>query len=133
MSELKEKLIDRLVAQFKEDLANGDSTVLDELLGYAPIENLIAALPEEEWGEFEELRPTEHSIVEGAKKVLEERGYYCGNLWSVEDVQSIFECTNDEAYEVLDGALQNEATMEQIWFAIRFHGEDENLTEKDEE
>lgn len=133
MSELKEKLIDRLVAQFKKDLANGDSTVLDELLGYAPIGNLIAALPEEEWSEFEELKPTEYSIVEDAKKILEERGYYCGNLWSVEDVQSKFDCTDEEAYEVLDGALQNGATMEQIWFAIGFYGEDENLTKKDEE
>jgi hypothetical protein len=33
---------------------------------------------------------------------------------------------------VLDGALNNEATMEQIWFAIDFHGENEGLTRKEE-
>lgn len=59
--------------------------------------------------------------TEEAKKVLEDAGYYCGNLWKVEDVQSKFNCTDDEAYEVLDEALQNDATMEQIWFAIDFH------------
>lgn len=65
--------------------------------------------------------------IEQAKKVLEDAGYYYGNLWKVEDVQSKFNCTDDEAYEVLDEALQNDATMEQIWFAIDFHGENNNL------
>lgn len=65
--------------------------------------------------------------VEQAKKVLENAGYYCDNLWKLEDVQSKFNCTDDEAYDVLDEALQNDATMEQIWFAIDFHAEDNNL------
>tara|TARA_R110000824_G_scaffold113854_1_gene263887 strand:+ start:316 stop:432 length:117 start_codon:yes stop_codon:yes gene_type:complete len=30
--------------------------------------------------------------------------------------------------EEVDMALTNEATMEQIWFAIDFHGEDNKLT-----
>ena len=65
--------------------------------------------------------------IEQAKQVLEDAGYYCGNLWKLEDVQSKFNCTDDEAYEVLDEALQNDATMEQIWFAIDFHGDNDNL------
>lgn len=65
--------------------------------------------------------------IEKAKEILENAGYYCGNLWQVEDVQSKFNCTDEEAYEVLDQALQNDATMEQIWFAIDFHGEDNEL------
>lgn len=65
--------------------------------------------------------------TEQAKQVLEDAGYYCGNLWKVEDVQGKFNCTDDEAYRVLDKALQNEATMDQIWFAISFHGEDNDL------
>ncbi len=58
---------------------------------------------------------------------------YIGNLWNVDDVQSKFKCTDEEAMGVLDYALQNEATMGQIWSAIEFHGEDMGLTKKREE
>ena len=67
------------------------------------------------------------------KNELKERGYFVDNLWTTEDVQSRFNCTDDEAQEVLEQALTNEVTMEQIWFAIQFHGEYEfELTEKDD-
>ena len=52
--------------------------------------------------------------------------------WSqVCDVKAKYECEDDsEAQEVLDSALTNEATMDQIWFAIRFHAEEDlELTE----
>ena len=71
--------------------------------------------------------------VEEAKAFLTEQGYYTGNLWCVEDVQSRYECTEEEAQDVLDGALNNEATMEQIWFAINFHAENDGLKEKEEQ
>jgi hypothetical protein len=64
---------------------------------------------------------------EQAKEVLREKGYYVGNLWSVDDVKAKFKCTDEEAQDVLDGALQNEATMAQIWYAIDVHGEYEGL------
>lgn len=70
--------------------------------------------------------------VEEAKAFLTENGFYTGNLWCVEDVQSKFECDEEQAQEVLDGALNNEATMEQIWFAIDYHGEYEGLTRKED-
>ena len=70
--------------------------------------------------------------VEEAKAYLTEQGFYTGNLWSVEDVQDNYDCTEEEAQEVLDGALQNEATMEQIWYAINFHAEDNGLERKEE-
>jgi hypothetical protein len=38
-----------------------------------------------------------------------------------------YNCTIEEAQEVLDQALTNEATMEQVWFAINFHAEENNL------
>tara|TARA_B110000467_G_C18305892_1_gene474655 strand:+ start:1144 stop:1404 length:261 start_codon:yes stop_codon:yes gene_type:complete len=64
---------------------------------------------------------------------LKSRGKFVDNLWTIEDVQSRFNCTDDEAQEVLEQALTNEVTMEQIWFAIQFHGEYEfELTEKDD-
>lgn len=76
------------------------------------------------------MKPT-HEEIQKAKDVLENAGYYCGNLWSLEDVQGKFDCTDEKAYEVLDAALQNDATMEQIWFAIDFHGEDNELKKID--
>ena len=69
-------------------------------------------------------------IIEKAKKLLEENGYQVQNLWRVEDVQSKYNCTNDKAHEVLIQALQNDATMEQIWYAIDFHAEEIGLTKK---
>lgn len=65
--------------------------------------------------------------VEEAKTFLEQKGYFTGNLWTVDDVQAKFRCTDEQAQEILDGALSNEATMEQIWFAINMYGEDANL------
>jgi len=70
--------------------------------------------------------------VEEAKEFLEKNGYYVGNLWSVDDVKSKFKCTDEEAQDVLDGALQNEATMEQIWYAIDVHGENNGLERVEE-
>ncbi len=64
---------------------------------------------------------------EQAKDFLREKGYYVDNLWSVADVKVKFKCTDDEAQTVLNGALQNEATMAQIWYAIDVHGEFEGL------
>ena len=56
--------------------------------------------------------------IETAKQFLREQGYYTDNLWHIDDVKSSYECTDEEAYEVLNDALKNEATMEQIWLSI---------------
>jgi hypothetical protein len=69
--------------------------------------------------------------VEEAKAYLTEQGFYTGNLWSVQDVQDNYDCTQEEAQEVLDGALQNEATMEQIWYAINYHAQESGLERKE--
>ena len=81
--------------------------------------------------DFIELSPSsEHQkqirIFE-AKKFLEKEGYFVDNLWSVQDVMLNYDCTEEEAQEVLSKALQNEATMEQIWFAIHFEAGYRNL------
>jgi hypothetical protein len=62
-----------------------------------------------------------------AKEVLRAAGYFVDNLWSIEDVKSMYDCTDEEAYEVLDEALRNDFTMEQIWTAIRVCSEEINL------
>ena len=82
-------------------------------------------------------------ILEGTEeqikylKVLIERGsidlpkiredYQTQNLWCIEDVKSKFKCDDDEALEVLESALTNDATMEQIWYAIESHAEEIGL------
>ena len=71
--------------------------------------------------------------VDEARAFLTENGYYTGNLWCVDDVKSKYDCTDEEAQGVLNGALNNDATMEQIWFAIDFHAENDGLIEKKQE
>ena len=69
--------------------------------------------------------PDDQEIAEmkEAKELLESNGYYVGNLWSVDDVHSRHECTNEVAQDILKKALTNEATMEQIWLAIDMYAE----------
>ena len=66
--------------------------------------------------------------IEKAKAFLTANGYYTDNLWCIDDVKAKFNCTDEEAQTVLNGALTNDATMEQIWLAIGIHGEDDGLT-----
>jgi hypothetical protein len=65
--------------------------------------------------------------IENARKVLKENGYFVDNLWHVDDVKSKFKCDDDVAQGILDEALTNEATMEQIWFSIGEFGGMEGL------
>ncbi len=58
--------------------------------------------------------------------------YQTDNLWTVGDMEN-YECTDEQALEVLEQALTNDATMEQIWYAIDFHAEEMGLKRKDEE
>lgn len=69
-----------------------------------------------------------HEEIEQAKALLKENGYQVDNLWTVDDVKSRFNCTDEEAHHVMYKALTNDATMEQIWLAIDIVGEIEGLT-----
>ncbi len=73
------------------------------------------------------------SRVEEAKQILKDNGYYVDNLWCAEDVLSNYSCTDDEAQEILDQALTNNATIEQIWYAISFHAEEIGLIKREEQ
>jgi hypothetical protein len=68
--------------------------------------------------------------IDKARQTLKQAGYYVGNLWSIQDVMEQYECTEDEAQEVLDRSLTNEATIEQIQFSIREFAEVLKLKEK---
>ena len=57
--------------------------------------------------------------VENAKKVLRDHGYFVDNLWHIEDVQSLHKGASvEDAHRILNDALTNGATMEQIWYSI---------------
>lgn len=51
----KQELIERVVEQIKQDLANGDVEAVEELLNFCPTKFLVGYLPEEEWGTYFEL------------------------------------------------------------------------------
>lgn len=57
------------------------------------------------------------------KDELSKRGFFTDNLWSVHDVKGIFRVDDDEAQEVLEKSLTNDATMEQIWLSIGIFGD----------
>jgi len=66
--------------------------------------------------------------VEKAKEVLRREGYFVDNLWHIDDIKLRYNCDdNEQAQEILNTALSNDATMEQIWFAIDMVAEDESL------
>lgn len=74
----------------------------------------------------------EDLTVDQAREFLKSKGFYVDNLWQVEDVQAKFKCDESNAQYILDEALTNEATMEQIWLSIDIFGEMEGLERVDE-
>ena len=67
--------------------------------------------------------------VEKAKEVLRREGYFVDNLWHIDDIQYRYNCDDDaQAHELLNTALTNEATMEQLWFAIDMAAQNDGLT-----
>jgi len=67
-----------------------------------------------------------------AKTVLRNAGYFVDNLWHVDDIKLRYDCDdNEQAQDILNTALTNDATMEQIWFAIDMAAQDDSLTLKD--
>ena len=84
---------------------------------------------------FVDLSPSRETMraidIENAKQVLKSAGYYVDNLWQTCDVTMNHECTEEEAQEVLNGALTNDATYQQIWEAISYKAESMNLKRRD--
>ena len=66
------------------------------------------------------------------KKELTRRGYYTRNLWHIDDVQSRYEATDNEAQDVLDEVLQGEWIIGQIFESIDDCAKENELKEKDE-
>jgi len=45
---------------------------------------------------------------------LEFQGFYIRNTWHIQDVQDKFQCTEEEAFDVLDDAVSGEWIIQQI-------------------
>lgn len=56
--------------------------------------------------------------ISKARLLLRKSGYFVEHLWSNDDVKQNYECSEEQAQRVLEMALTNEATMQQIWLAI---------------
>jgi hypothetical protein len=63
---------------------------------------------------------TQQQEIDNAREVLKKYGYYVTHLWHIDDVKFKHECSDEEAYEILENALKNEATYEQIWMGIDY-------------
>lgn len=85
-------------------------------------------------GTFEQLQHAKELLAnaEGDLPKVKDGYYQTENLWCVEDVTENYDCTDEEALELLELALTNDATMEQIWFALHFHAEDEGFERKED-
>lgn len=56
--------------------------------------------------------------IAGAKRFLEEQGYYTECLWNISDVQQNWGCTDEQAQEILSQAFNSERITEEIFFSI---------------
>lgn len=56
MEERKEAIVDDVIESLKKDIAQGDLTVLDELLKMIPEKNLIQSLDESVWTDYSKIK-----------------------------------------------------------------------------
>ncbi len=134
------KIIDGEINGNAETIYNEIETELTENMGFSPEEFQIVEVAQKRLHEsnasvFEKaiegyIESQKLISVESAKQVLKDNGYFVDNLWTVHDVKGNYECTDEQAQKVLNSALQNEATTEQINFAISMHAEFDNLLKK---
>ena len=62
-----------------------------------------------------------------AKDTLQKAGYYINTLYHIEDVQWIYECTDEQAMEILELAMDNDGTANQVIEEIKYHAEEMGL------
>lgn len=56
--------------------------------------------------------------IEEAKAFLKSQGFCSNNLWQIKDVKKNYDCTDEQAFEVLENALNNGGTVESIYEII---------------
>ena len=67
-----------------------------------------------------------------SREFLKSKGYYVDNLWSIDDVQEHYECTDIEAMGILHKVLQNDWYMERVFEMINNQAEEDNLKPKEQ-
>jgi hypothetical protein len=58
--------------------------------------------------------------IESAKQLLKDYGYYVDNLWHIDDVKQNYNMSDDEAYDILNEAMQSSYIMENIFEQIDY-------------
>ncbi len=66
-----------------------------------------------------------------AIEVLTIEGYYVEKPWHIEDVQQNYDCTDEEAMEVLEKVFSNEYINQQIFESIDIIANSLNLKPKE--
>ena len=69
--------------------------------------------------------------IEKAKELLIAEGYFAEIPWHIEDVQQNYDCTDEEAMEVLRKVFHNEYVNEQIFDSISIIADSMNLKHKE--
>lgn len=81
------------------------------------------------------INPIEMSLseVEKAKTILKFNGYYVDNIWHIDDVKMLYNCTDGQAYDVLDKALNQESLFLDVYTSIDQVAKYMELNERDED
>tara|TARA_R100000664_G_C2757154_1_gene145244 strand:+ start:2461 stop:2721 length:261 start_codon:yes stop_codon:yes gene_type:complete len=69
--------------------------------------------------------------INKARQTLQDAGYYVWNIYHIEDVKYNYDCTDDEAMQVLEKALDNDGTANQIWESINYFASEMGLKESE--
>jgi hypothetical protein len=73
------------------------------------------------------------SEIEYAKDLLENNGYYVGNLWNIQDVKNFYECNDAQAMRVLDYSLNgNDYVTNAVWDMIDIVARQMELKKRDD-
>ena len=70
--------------------------------------------------------------IEQAKQTLKDAGYQVDNLWHINDVQNNYNCTDEEAMEVLVSVLGKGYIMETVFDLISLEANEIGLTRKEQ-
>lgn len=76
---------------------------------------------------------SQHSLIEAAKKVLTDAGYFVDNLWHIEDVTSRYKCDQDTAMIILESVLTDDYLMGRINEAIDEDANARDIERKDDD
>jgi len=68
--------------------------------------------------------------IESAKQFLKDNGYFVDNLWSVHDVKSKYECSEEQAQTVLNDVLSGEWLCGEVNASIDISADAYNLTKR---